>query len=142
MSDSAIAHAVFGLMFETSTEALFIVDNASGRIVSANVRVADLLALEVGQVIGSTFDQIALEPRDVSFDGRYEEVALRRGDDYPAFVTLTVAHINVDGLGFVTATIHTTSSGQGHETLVSTVIGEVLQIEPDLIRVVRPDSLA
>jgi 2-furoyl-CoA dehydrogenase large subunit len=49
--------------------------------------------------------------------------------------------INVDGLGFITATIHTTSSGQGHETLAATVIGEVLQIEPDLIRIVRPDSL-
>src|SRR5246127_4097981 len=50
--------------------------------------------------------------------------------------------IVVDGLGFVTVTIHKTSSGQGHETLVATAIGEVLQIEPDLIRVVRPDSLA
>src|SRR6266849_1170297 len=50
--------------------------------------------------------------------------------------------IVIDGLGFVTVTIHNTSSGQGHETLVSTVIGEVLQIDPDLIRVVRPDSLA
>src|ERR1700733_1967719 len=50
--------------------------------------------------------------------------------------------INVDGLGFVTITIHTTSSGQGHETLVGTVIGEVLQIDPDLLRVIRPDSLA
>ena len=50
--------------------------------------------------------------------------------------------INVDGLGSITATIHTTSSGQGHETLVATVVGEVLQIDPDLIRVVRPDSLA
>ena len=49
--------------------------------------------------------------------------------------------IVVDGLGFVTATIHTTSSGQGHETLAATVIGEVLQIDPDLIRIVRPDSL-
>ena len=39
-------------------------------------------------------------------------------------------------------TIHNTSSGQGHETLVATVVGEVLQIEPDLIRVIRPDSLA
>src|ERR1700742_997909 len=49
--------------------------------------------------------------------------------------------INVDGLGFVTATIHTTSAGQGHETLAATVIGEVLEIDPDRIRVVRPDSL-
>ena len=50
--------------------------------------------------------------------------------------------INVDGAGCVSIAIHTLSSGQGHETLVATVVGEVLQIEPDLIRVVRPDSLA
>ncbi len=49
--------------------------------------------------------------------------------------------INVDGVGSITATMHTTSSGQGHETLVGTAIGEVLQIDPETIRVVRPDSL-
>ncbi|HXZ47273.1 MAG TPA: xanthine dehydrogenase family protein molybdopterin-binding subunit [Pseudolabrys sp.] len=49
--------------------------------------------------------------------------------------------INVDGAGAITATMHTTSSGQGHETLVGTVIGEVLQIDPDSVRVTRPDSL-
>jgi 2-furoyl-CoA dehydrogenase large subunit len=49
--------------------------------------------------------------------------------------------INVDALGHVTATIHTTSSGQGHETLAATVIGEALEIEPDSIRIVRTDSL-
>jgi 2-furoyl-CoA dehydrogenase large subunit len=50
--------------------------------------------------------------------------------------------INVDATGAIAAAIHTTSSGQGHETLVGTVIGEVLEIEPDRVRVVRPDSLA
>jgi 2-furoyl-CoA dehydrogenase large subunit len=50
--------------------------------------------------------------------------------------------INVDVGGAVTATIHTLSAGQGHETLVASVIGEVLEIDPDQIRVVRPDSLA
>src|SRR5262249_21343929 len=50
--------------------------------------------------------------------------------------------IMVDGLGHITATIHTTSAGQGHETLAATVVGEVLEIDPDRIRVVRPDSLA
>jgi 2-furoyl-CoA dehydrogenase large subunit len=49
--------------------------------------------------------------------------------------------INVDGAGAVTAAMHTTSSGQGHETLVGTVIGEVLQLDPDSVRVTRPDSL-
>src|SRR5205807_10517661 len=32
--------------------------------------------------------------------------------------------INVDVSGAVTATIHTLSAGQGHETLVGTIIGE------------------
>ncbi|WP_342726313.1 xanthine dehydrogenase family protein molybdopterin-binding subunit [Bradyrhizobium sp. B097] len=50
--------------------------------------------------------------------------------------------INVDGAGSVTVTIHNTSAGQGHETLAATVVGEVLEIDPDLIRIVRPDSLA
>jgi len=49
--------------------------------------------------------------------------------------------IAVDGGGAITATMHTTSSGQGHETLVGTVIGEVLQLDPELVRVTRPDSL-
>ena len=49
--------------------------------------------------------------------------------------------VNVDALGNVIARIHTTSSGQGHDTLVSTVLGEVLQIDPDAIRVTRPNSL-
>lgn len=48
----------------------------------------------------------------------------------------------VDALGTVTATLHTTSSGQGHETLAGVIVGEVLEIDPDRIRVVRPDSLA
>src|SRR6185295_536962 len=49
--------------------------------------------------------------------------------------------IGVDLTGAITATMHTTSAGQGHETLVGTVVGEVLEIDPDRIRVVRPDSL-
>jgi len=52
------------------------------------------------------------------------------------------ARINVDGLGFVSVMIHTTSAGQGHETLAATVVAEVLQIDPDRIRITRPDSLA
>jgi len=50
--------------------------------------------------------------------------------------------ITVDVSGAVTANIHTVSAGQGHETLVGTVVGEVLGIDPDRIRVVRPDTLS
>ena len=50
--------------------------------------------------------------------------------------------LNVDALGTVNVAIHTTSSGQGHETLVATAVGEALEIDPDKIRVTRPDSLS
>jgi len=49
--------------------------------------------------------------------------------------------ISVDLTGAVTATMHTTSSGQGHETMVGTVVGEVLGLDPDRVRVTRTDSL-
>ncbi len=50
--------------------------------------------------------------------------------------------VMVDALGAVTATMHTTSAGQAHETLVAVAIAEILEIPPERIRVVRPDSLA
>jgi 2-furoyl-CoA dehydrogenase large subunit len=49
--------------------------------------------------------------------------------------------ISVDLVGSITATMHTTSAGQGHETLVGTVVGEVLEVDPEKVRVVRADSL-
>ena len=49
--------------------------------------------------------------------------------------------ISVDLTGAITATMHTTSSGQGHETLVGTVVGEVLELDPERVRVTRSDSL-
>ena len=49
--------------------------------------------------------------------------------------------ISIDLVGSITATMHTTSAGQGHETLVGTVVGEVLEVDPDKVRVVRSDSL-
>lgn len=63
----------------------------------------------------------------------------------PAITTSTFmdsCRINVDGNGSITAAMHTTSSGQGHETLLGTVIGEIMQVDPDTIRVTRPDSLS
>jgi len=50
--------------------------------------------------------------------------------------------IHVDALGGITAAMHTTTSGQAHETLVSVAVAEVLEIPPERIRVIRPDSLA
>lgn len=50
--------------------------------------------------------------------------------------------VRVDLSGAITGVMNTTSSGQGHETLVSTVIGEILERDPETIRVVRADSLS
>jgi 2-furoyl-CoA dehydrogenase large subunit len=49
--------------------------------------------------------------------------------------------VRVDLSGAVTGVINNSSSGQGHESLVSTVLGEVLERDPASIRVVRADSL-
>lgn len=90
----AIATAVFGLLFETSTEALFVVDLGTGRVLAANLSVADLLATGVDDILATTLAELSYDAgRDLSLPGHYEEVALRRSDDYPVFVTLHIAHI-------------------------------------------------
>ena len=49
--------------------------------------------------------------------------------------------VRVDPSGSITGVMNASSSGQGHETLVATVVGEVLERDPDTIRVVHADSL-
>jgi 3-oxo-Delta1-steroid hydratase/dehydrogenase large subunit len=49
--------------------------------------------------------------------------------------------VRVDLSGAITGVMNTSSSGQGHETLVATVLGEVLERDPATIRVVHADSL-
>ena len=63
----------------------------------------------------------------------------------PANTTTTwmdSVRVMVDGLGAITATIHTTSSGQGHEQLTATALAEILEIDPDKFRIVRADSVS
>ena len=49
--------------------------------------------------------------------------------------------MRVDMHGHITAVMSTTTSGQGHETLIATVGGEELERDPDTIRVTHADSL-
>jgi 2-furoyl-CoA dehydrogenase large subunit len=49
--------------------------------------------------------------------------------------------VRVDLSGSITGVINNSSAGQGHESLVSTVVGEILERDPATIRVVRADSL-
>ncbi len=50
--------------------------------------------------------------------------------------------IKIDLYGAIVASMNTSSSGQGHETLLATVVGEILERDPETVRVVRADSLA
>lgn len=49
--------------------------------------------------------------------------------------------VRIDLSGAITGVMNTSSAGQGHETLVATVLGEILERDPDTIRVVHADSL-
>jgi signal transduction histidine kinase len=105
-----VAREVFGLLFETSSEAIFIVDRATQRIVSANVRAAETLSREIDSLVGMPLAALSFEPeRDLLMPGHYEEVALRRGDDYPVYVELNVAHVEVDGQELAAYTARDTS---------------------------------
>jgi signal transduction histidine kinase len=105
-----IAREVFGLLFETSTEAVFIVDRATKRIVSANMRAAETLSRDVDSLIGLTLSELAFEAdRDVAQPGHYEDVALRGGDDYPVYVELNVAHVQLDDHELLACTARDTS---------------------------------
>jgi 2-furoyl-CoA dehydrogenase large subunit len=51
------------------------------------------------------------------------------------------AEARIDAEGCITGVMATTTSGQGHETLVATILGEALEREPDDIRVIHADTL-
>ncbi|HET7505994.1 MAG TPA: PAS domain-containing protein [Kofleriaceae bacterium] len=98
-----IAREVFGLLFETSSEAVFVVDRASQRIVSANLRAGELLNRDVESLIGVSLGELVIEDRDLATPGHYEEVALRGGDGYPVHVELNVAHVRTADAGDLAA---------------------------------------
>lgn len=50
--------------------------------------------------------------------------------------------IRVDGEGAVTAIVSLSSAGQAHETMVATLVGEELGLDPATVRVLRADSLS
>jgi 2-furoyl-CoA dehydrogenase large subunit len=51
------------------------------------------------------------------------------------------AEARIDGDGCITGVMATTTAGQGHETLVATILGEELERDPDGIRVIHADTL-
>lgn len=103
MADS-IAREVFGLLFDTSGDAVFVVDRATARIVSANLRVADMLHHEIDSLIGVSLADLVLDAeRDLTSPGHYEDVALRGSDGYPVYVELHVVHVRTELAGELAA---------------------------------------
>ena len=95
---------MFGLLFETSPDAALIVDRTTGRVMSANVRAADMLSRPLDVLIGAELSDLVLDPeRDISLPGRYEDLVLRGGDGYPVYVTMQVAHVETAEHGPVAA---------------------------------------
>jgi PAS domain-containing protein len=105
-----IARTVFGLLFDSSPDAAFIVNPADGQIMSANLRAADLLALDLAEVIGTPLRDLMIEERELGAAGHYEDVAFRRGDGYPVYVELQVAFVDTPEHGSVIAYLARDSS--------------------------------
>ena len=100
-----VARAVFGLLFENSTEVVLVVDRAQGRVVCANVPAAELLVTTVETLEGCLFDELTLERRDLSAAGHYEEIGLVRSDGYPVFVEMDIVHVEDPVHGSLAAVI-------------------------------------
>lgn len=99
----AIAREVFGLLFDTSSDAVFVTDRVTGRIVSANLPAAELLHAEVGALIGVSLSELVEAGRELDSPGRYEDVALRGSDGYPVYVELHVVHVCTQAAGALAA---------------------------------------
>lgn len=98
-----ISQTVFGMLFESSTDAAFIVERQHGRVVSANLRAADMFAVDVDELMGRPLRELQAEPdRDLAAQGHYEDVAFTRGDGYPVYVALQVFDLQTE-LGLVGA---------------------------------------
>ena len=105
-----VADAVFGLLFDCGFEAAFVVERADRTIVAANQRLEELLGRTSADVVGQPATSVlafdADDGRDLSIldhPGHYEDVALTQLDGYPAYVTLTIAHVDHPELGPVAA---------------------------------------
>ena len=106
-----LAHAVFGLLFATGGEAAFVVERPRRTVALVNARLAEMLAVERGEITGADADQLFIAsewlPGSAALDvaGYYEDVAMRRRDGSPVYVTLTVAHVAHPTLGEIAACV-------------------------------------
>ncbi len=99
-----IAEEVFGLLFENSPDAAFVVERTHWRVVSANLVAVDMFARDADELVGMSLADLSYDPeRDLTLPGRYEDVTFKRGDGYPIYAALQVAHLVTAEHGAVAA---------------------------------------
>lgn len=99
-----LAEKVFGLLFETSTDAAFVVDRVQWRVVSANMRTADLFGCNLDEIVGKSLCALSYDcERDLTLPGHYEDVTFKGADGYPIYVALQSAHLDTTEQGPVAA---------------------------------------
>ncbi|MBL9014598.1 MAG: hypothetical protein JNL83_10505 [Myxococcales bacterium] len=86
-----VAREVFGLSFETLSDAVLIASAATTKILAANRRAAELLGRPVSELQGLAIAALALEvDEDLVAPGVYEDVVLRGSGDFPIYVAMQI----------------------------------------------------
>jgi two-component system C4-dicarboxylate transport sensor histidine kinase DctB len=107
-----LGEQLFGILFDRCSEAVFAVQRDTGALLTANRRFEELTGRTVEALTGQAADALFADDGDggaaraiLERSGLHEEIALRRLDGYPVFVTLTVAHLEHREQGALAACI-------------------------------------
>lgn len=115
---------VFGIFFNYGVEAVFTMHRDQHVIVAANRHLEDLVGRSVDSIVGSPASQLFAEDerreglweeRICDRAGLHEDVRLRRLDEYPVFVSLTVAHLEQNGVPLVACVARDTTERRNLE---------------------------
>ncbi len=101
----SVAEFVFGVLFDSDSEAAFIVTRSDRLVVCVNRRFEDLVGRDSAALLGQSVaalidrDHDRRGPAIVDQPGHYEDVALSQVDGYPRYVELAIAHVEHPELG-------------------------------------------
>ena len=95
-----VAREVFGLSFETLSDAILIASAATNRILEANARAAVLLGRPAADLVGLELAALALEvDEDLVAPGVYEDIVLRGSGDFPVYVAMQIDRLTAPEAG-------------------------------------------
>lgn len=95
-----VAREVFGLAFETLSDAVLIASSATGRVLAANARAGALLGRPIVTLIGIELGALALEvDEELVAPGTYEDIVLRGSGDFPIYVAMQIEKLTAPEAG-------------------------------------------